>query len=87
MKKFICLILCLMFVISFTACKNNNDNATNLNSNNSSQETDENETDISSNKGEANQPNKKSVYVVKNFLVIEGAVIYDQSYDEYGYPN
>lgn len=85
MKKIVCLILCLIFVISFAACKNNNDNSTN--SNDSSQETVENEDGISSNKGEGNQPNKKSVYVVKNFLVIEGAVIYDQSYDEYGYPN
>ncbi|MBE6732824.1 MAG: hypothetical protein E7561_02370 [Ruminococcaceae bacterium] len=87
MKKFTYLILCLMLAFSFNACKSKSDNATNSDLNISSQETVSDENSISSNKNIPNQPAKKSVYVVKNFLAIEGAVIYDQTYDEYGYPN
>lgn len=34
-----------------------------------------------------NQPEKNSVFVTKGFYAVTGAVIYEQTYDEYGYPN
>lgn len=34
-----------------------------------------------------NSANKRSVRVIKSFYAVEGAVIYDQTYDEYGYPD
>lgn len=94
MKKVACLILCLILAFSFAACKNNGDNSTNSGLDNSPQtsigneeNTDDTENIDASNQSTVSQPNKKSVYVVKSFLAIKGAVIYDQTYDEYGYPN
>lgn len=58
------------------------------NNDNSQDFTAEQETGKSpENYSESAVENTRSVYVVKSFNVIEGAVIYDQSYDEYGYPD
>ena len=45
--------------------------------------------DISSptNSNTENKTEKKSVFVTKSFYAVTGAVIYEQTYDEYGYPN
>ena len=34
-----------------------------------------------------NQHEKDTVFVTKDFYAVTGAVIYEQTYDEYGYPN
>ena len=77
MKKFITLFLCVVLSLSFAACGDNGSNSNDSVSNDSSQiniDTD-------------NKPTTKSVHVIKNFFAVEGAVIYDQTYDEYGYPD
>ncbi len=100
MKKIIVLFLCFALVISFSACgdtdksNNNNDSSSSQTTSNDSsssqttsndmQETTKNENSESNNK---NEPSKQKVYVVKSFLAVEGAVIYDQTYDTYGYPD
>lgn len=63
-------------------------NISSQNNDNSQNFTAEQETRKSpDNYAESTVANTQSVYVVKSFNVIEGAVIYDQSYDEYGYPD
>ncbi len=92
MKK-ILLVLCTVFVLSLTACSNN-DNSSHNESASQTIETDSSvqsagnpETANSDVNNTDNAPVTKSVYVTKSFHVIEGAVIYDQTYDEYGYPD
>lgn len=95
MKKFITLFLCVVLSLSFAACGDNGSNSNDSVSNDSSQiniddnkgngESSENKSSI--NIDTDNKPTTKSVHVIKNFFAVEGAVIYDQTYDEYGYPD
>ncbi|MBP3436023.1 MAG: hypothetical protein J6K62_06840 [Clostridia bacterium] len=95
MKKLFFLVLCLVLIFAFTACSDNGNAPANNTSDTSLKTTvgnggetavnDENQ--APANSGAVNQPEKQKVYVVKTFLAVEGAVIYNQTYDEYGYPD
>lgn len=96
-------IFCLFIIFPFTACSNDNNisrNSTNENPNRSSTSSEQTDSESSEQTDEEDTDNtecnntsvdkiivKRSAQVVKNFHVISGAVIYRQTYDEYGYPD
>lgn len=94
MKKLLTAILFCMLIISLSACSSENkcsessqilneDDNKNITISSNNQEQQTNKQNIDTN----NQPATQSVHVIKSFFAVEGAVIYDQTYDEYGYPN
>lgn len=94
MKKIIGLVVMILMLFSITACgnddnlpQNSTDEKSNLSSISSEKTDKEESNNTESNDSMNSNTNKKSVYVVKNFFAVEGAVIYDQTYDEYGYPD
>ena len=95
MNKGILLALCVVLSLSLTACGDNSSNSNDSVSSNSSQiniDDDKENEKGSENKRTTNidtdkQPATQSVQVIKSFFAVEGAVIYDQTYDEYGYPD
>lgn len=84
MKRLIFLFLVFSVILIFSACGSNEkteldnkiieDRALQTSIKNSSQDI-------------MPQTNTHSVNVILNFHAVEGAVIYDQTYDEYGYPD
>ena len=101
MKKTFILILCLASVFLFAACGNDNGNSDNNGSGNLQQTTGDDGKEIIESDNvnistedsnliindKKEQPVAQKVYVVRSFFAVEGAVIYDQTYDEYGYPD
>ena len=94
MKKLLTATLSCLLIISLSACSSENkcsessqslnkDDSKNIAASSNNQEQQTNKQNIDTN----NQPSTKSVFVIKSFFAVEGAVIYDQTYDEYGYPN
>ena len=87
MRKFIALFLCIVLSFLFTACGNDDNppqsgiDEKSSHSSVSDEQTDK-EKDLM-----VNSANKRSARVIKSFYAVEGAVIYDQTYDEYGYPD
>lgn len=84
-------------VISLAACgkqtdlnkntSNNSKPVVNSESTEPSNEIDNERTNSSKNdEKKAIEKQTKSVYVIRSFYAVQGAVIYDTSYDEYGYP-
>lgn len=94
-KKIVIFILCFVFAFSFAACKDNSNSLNNNGYGNSQQttvgdhkvNTERDEDNTSTSNDTEKQPIAQSVHVVRSFLAVEGAVIYEQTYDKYGYPD
>lgn len=84
MKKLLVVVLCLIVCSGLCACKNKpakkEESATSATQQSSDQQK-------SSSDKKQNQQQSKTVHVIRSFNAIQGAVIYDISYDSYGYPS
>ena len=87
MRKFIALFLCIVLSFLFTACGNGDNLPQSGTDEKSSHSSVSNEQTDKEEDLMGNSANKRSVRVIKSFYAVEGAVIYDQTYDEYGYPD
>ena len=87
MRKFIALFLCIVLSFLFTACGNDDNLPQSGTDEKSSHSSVSNEQTDKEEDLMGNSANKRRVRVIKSFYAVEGAVIYDQTYDEYGYPD
>ena len=87
MRKFIALFLCIVLSFLFTACGNDDNLPQSGTDEKSSHSSVSNEQTDKEEDLMGNSANKRSVRVIKSFYAVEVAVIYDQTYDEYGYPD
>lgn len=96
MKKLIALLLLSVMLIGvFCGCGDDDSNLSSNGSGNSQQtivsdekvNSENSEGSSSINSTQNKQPIPEKAYVVRSFLAVRGAVIYDLSYDDYGYPD
>ena len=80
MKKIIAILVSIIMVATlFVACSKEEKNVETTATDETEQTTEQIETT------ENNQPQTQTKYVIMSFNAVEGAVIYDESYDSYGY--
>ena len=89
MKKLLAIGLCVVICCGLCACGNNStkkeENVTSTNQ----QKTEMSDSSITKTDSstQQNQPQARSEYVVLSFNAVEGAVIYNQTFDSHGYPD
>lgn len=88
MKKLLVFALCLVVCSALYACGNNSTQKEEgvTSTNQQAVETNDSSATKTESGSNQNQPQARDTYVIFSFHAVQGAVIYDQTFDSYGYP-